>query len=70
MLIQNNTIHSYTTRQANNIQVSAFKRRLSQPTIRFTGAKLRNFMYFKLKTNNSLAWHGMAWHDMAWHGMA
>ena len=44
MLIQNTTIHRYNTIQANNIHVSAFKRRLSQQTIRFTGTKLWNFM--------------------------
>ena len=55
MLIQNNTIHSHNTRQANNINVSAFQSRLSQQTIRFTGTKLWNFMYYKLKTNSSLS---------------
>ena len=55
MFIQNNTVHSQNTRQANIIHVSAFKSRLSQQTIRFTGTKLWKFMYSKLKTNNSLS---------------
>ena len=55
IFIQNNTIRSHNTRQANNIHVSAFKSRLSQQTIRFTGTKLWNFMYSKLKTNISLS---------------
>ena len=54
MYIQNNTIHTHNTRQANNIHVSAFESRLSQQTIRFTGTKFWNFMYCKLKTNISL----------------
>ena len=55
MFIQNNTIHSHNTRQDNNIHVSAFRSRLSQQTIRFTGTKLWNFVYTKLKTNISLS---------------
>ena len=55
MFIQNTTIHNYNTIQANNIHVSAFKRRLSQQTIRFTGTKLWNFMKSKLKMNISLS---------------
>ena len=55
MFIQNNTIHSDNTRQANHIHVSAFESRLSQQTIRFTGTKLWNFMYSNLKTNISLS---------------
>ena len=52
MFIQSNTIHSHNIRQANNIHVSAFRSRLSQQTIRFTGTK---FLYSKLKTNISLS---------------
>ena len=55
MFIQNSTINSHITRQANNIHVSAFKSRLSQQTMRFTGTKIWNFMYSKLKTNISLS---------------
>ena len=55
MFIQNNPIHSHNTRQANNIHVSALRSRLSQQTIRFTGIKLWNFLYSKLKTNISLS---------------
>ena len=55
MFIQNNTMYIHNTRQANNIHVSAFKSRLSQQTIRFTGTKLWNFMYSKLKMIISLS---------------
>ena len=55
IFIQNNTIHSHNTRQAKNIHVSVFNSILSQQTIRFTGTKLWNFMYSKLKTNISLS---------------
>ena len=57
MFIQNNTIHSHNTRQANNIYVSDFKNRSSQQTIKFTRTKLWNFMYYKLKTNINLSSH-------------
>ena len=55
MFIQNNTIHSHNTRQANNIYVSDFKNGSSQQTIKFTRTKLWNFMYYKLKTNINLS---------------
>ena len=46
MFIQNITIHSHSTRQANNIHVSDFNSRLSQQTIRFTGTEVMEFHVF------------------------
>ena len=49
--MQNITIHSHNARQATNVNLLAcIISRLSQQTLRFTGTKLWNLMYFKFKT--------------------